>query len=205
MSLYTGYIQGLPVPSQCTGVRGSWVIDWGNMYMEVWLGDWLIEALCACTVGRGWKAQSPGSRLINCSAVLWLWGNKGNKASERVWSFDWSSLLLSHLQRADLAVAPLTITYLREKVVDFSKPFMSMGISILYRKPNTTNNGFFSFLNPMTPDIWVYILLAYLGVSCVLFVIARWVPDISWLLPDMPVCLCLLNFSESDIFCLFYL
>ena len=74
-------------------------------------------------------------------------------------------------------MAPLTITYMREKVVDFSKPFMGMGISILYRKPNTTNAGFFSFLNPMTPDIWLYILLAYLGVSCVLFVIARYVPD----------------------------
>ncbi|KAK0131484.1 Glutamate receptor ionotropic, kainate 3 [Merluccius polli] len=83
---------------------------------------------------------------------------------------------LSPHQRADLAVAPLTITYMREKVVDFSKPFMGMGISILYRKPNTTNSGFFSFLNPMTPDIWVYILLAYLGVSCVLFVIARFSP-----------------------------
>lgn len=78
-----------------------------------------------------------------------------------------------HFQRADLAVAPLTITYMREKFIDFSKPFMNTGISILYRKPNSTNNGFFSFLNPMTPDIWVYILLAYLGVSCVLFVIAR--------------------------------
>lgn len=76
-------------------------------------------------------------------------------------------------QRADLAVAPLTITYMREKAIDFTKPFMNTGISILYRKPNATKNGFFSFLNPMTPDIWVYILLAYLGVSCVLFVIAR--------------------------------
>ncbi|XP_028986320.1 glutamate receptor ionotropic, kainate 3 [Betta splendens] len=82
--------------------------------------------------------------------------------------------LIEH--RADLAVAPLTITYMRERFIDFSKPFMSMGISILYRKPNTTSNGFFSFLNPMTPDIWVYILLAYLGVSCVLFVIARFSP-----------------------------
>uniref|UniRef100_A0A673XJ43 Glutamate receptor n=1 Tax=Salmo trutta TaxID=8032 RepID=A0A673XJ43_SALTR len=89
----------------------------------------------------------------------------------------WNGMIKELMEhRADLAVAPLTITYLREKVVDFSKPFMSMGISILYRKPNTTNNGFFSFLNPMTPDIWVYILLAYLGVSCVLFVIARFSP-----------------------------
>uniref|UniRef100_A0A3P9ACM9 Glutamate receptor n=1 Tax=Esox lucius TaxID=8010 RepID=A0A3P9ACM9_ESOLU len=89
----------------------------------------------------------------------------------------WNGMIKELMEhRADLAVAPLTITYLREKVIDFSKPFMSMGISILYRKPNTTNNGFFSFLNPMTPDIWVYILLAYLGVSCVLFVIARFSP-----------------------------
>ncbi|XP_062393788.1 glutamate receptor ionotropic, kainate 2 [Sardina pilchardus] len=86
------------------------------------------------------------------------------------------SLVITTILKADLAVAPLTITYLREKVVDFSKPFLNMGISILYRKPNNTNNGFFSFLNPMTPDIWVYILLAYLGVSCVLFVIARFSP-----------------------------
>jgi ionotropic kainate glutamate receptor 2 len=82
---------------------------------------------------------------------------------------------LPHLssQKADLAVAPLAITYVREKVIDFSKPFMTLGISILYRKPNGTNPGVFSFLNPLSPDIWMYILLAYLGVSCVLFVIAR--------------------------------
>uniref|UniRef100_A0A674GW54 Glutamate receptor n=1 Tax=Taeniopygia guttata TaxID=59729 RepID=A0A674GW54_TAEGU len=78
--------------------------------------------------------------------------------------------------KADLAVAPLAITYVREKVIDFSKPFMTLGISILYRKPNGTNPGVFSFLNPLSPDIWMYILLAYLGVSCVLFVIARFSP-----------------------------
>ncbi|XP_074538983.1 glutamate receptor ionotropic, kainate 3 [Halichoeres trimaculatus] len=89
----------------------------------------------------------------------------------------WNGMIRELIEhRADLAVAPLTITYMREKVIDFSKPFMSMGISIIYRRPNATNSGFFSFLNPMTPDIWVYILLAYLGVSCVLFVIARFSP-----------------------------
>ena len=70
-------------------------------------------------------------------------------------------------------MAPLTISYVREKVIDFSKPYMTLGISILYRKPNGTNPGVFSFLNPLSPDIWLYILLACLGVSCVLFVIAR--------------------------------
>uniref|UniRef100_A0A3Q3DTP0 Glutamate receptor n=1 Tax=Hippocampus comes TaxID=109280 RepID=A0A3Q3DTP0_HIPCM len=89
----------------------------------------------------------------------------------------WNGMIRELVEhRADLAVAPLTITYMRDKAVDFTKPFMNMGISILYRKPNVTNNGFFSFLSPMTPDIWIYILLAYLGVSCVLFVIARFSP-----------------------------
>uniref|UniRef100_A0A8C3QW75 Glutamate receptor n=1 Tax=Cyanoderma ruficeps TaxID=181631 RepID=A0A8C3QW75_9PASS len=85
--------------------------------------------------------------------------------------------LIDH--KADLAVAPLTITHVREKAIDFSKPFMTLGVSILYRKPNGTNPSVFSFLNPLSPDIWMYILLAYLGVSCVLFVIVS-VPGGSW-------------------------
>ncbi|XP_064413496.1 glutamate receptor ionotropic, kainate 1 [Latimeria chalumnae] len=90
---------------------------------------------------------------------------------------EWNGMvreLIDH--KADLAVAPLTITYVREKVIDFSKPFLTLGISILYRKPNGTNPGVFSFLNPLSPDIWMYVLLACLGVSCVLFVIARFTP-----------------------------
>uniref|UniRef100_UPI00398E5901 glutamate receptor ionotropic, kainate 1 isoform X2 n=1 Tax=Pristiophorus japonicus TaxID=55135 RepID=UPI00398E5901 len=90
---------------------------------------------------------------------------------------EWNGMvgeLIDH--KVDLAVAPLTITYVREKVIDFSKPFMTLGISILYRKPNGTNPGVFSFLNPLSPDIWMYVLLACLGVSCVLFVIARFTP-----------------------------
>ncbi|MBN3272750.1 GRIK2 protein, partial [Polyodon spathula] len=98
-------------------------------------------------------------------------------AQEDTNSGQWNGMvkeLMDH--KADLAVAPLAITYAREKVIDFSKPFMTLGISILYRKPNGTNPGVFSFLNPLSPDIWMYILLAYLGVSCVLFVIARFSP-----------------------------
>lgn len=41
--------------------------------------------------------------------------------------------LFSVEQKADLAVAAFTITSEREKVIDFSKPFMTLGISILYR------------------------------------------------------------------------
>jgi hypothetical protein len=56
---------------------------------------------------------------------------------------------------ADLAVAPLTITSERERVVDFSKPFMSLGISIMIKKPVRYSPGFLSFLNPISKEIWV--------------------------------------------------
>jgi len=36
-------------------------------------------------------------------------------------------------QEADLAIAPLTITADREQVIDFSKPFLSLGISIMIK------------------------------------------------------------------------
>ncbi|XP_048850130.1 glutamate receptor ionotropic, kainate 5-like isoform X1 [Brienomyrus brachyistius] len=79
-------------------------------------------------------------------------------------------------RKADLAVAAFTITSEREKVIDFSKPFMSLGISILYRVHPGRKPGYFSFLDPFSPAVWLFMLLAYLAVSCVLFLAARMSP-----------------------------
>ncbi|KAK1151810.1 glutamate receptor ionotropic, kainate 5 isoform X1, partial [Acipenser oxyrinchus oxyrinchus] len=79
-------------------------------------------------------------------------------------------------RKADLAVAGFTITAEREKVIDFSKPFMTLGISILYRMHMGRKPGYFSFLDPFSPAVWLFMLLAYLAVSCVLFLAARLSP-----------------------------
>ncbi|NXB29831.1 GRIK5 protein, partial [Eulacestoma nigropectus] len=79
-------------------------------------------------------------------------------------------------RKADLAVAAFTITAEREKVIDFSKPFMTLGISILYRVHMGRKPGYFSFLDPFSPAVWLFMLLAYLAVSCVLFLAARLSP-----------------------------
>uniref|UniRef100_A0A673Z0F6 Glutamate receptor n=1 Tax=Salmo trutta TaxID=8032 RepID=A0A673Z0F6_SALTR len=79
-------------------------------------------------------------------------------------------------RKADLAVAGLTITAEREKVIDFSKPFMTLGISIMYRVHLGRRPGYFSFLDPFSPGVWLFMLLAYLAVSCVLFLVARLTP-----------------------------
>ncbi|XP_042864658.1 glutamate receptor ionotropic, kainate 2-like isoform X3 [Penaeus japonicus] len=79
-------------------------------------------------------------------------------------------------QKADLAIGDLTITYEREHAVDFTMPWMNLGISILYRKPTRKPPNLFSFLSPLSLDVWLYMATAYLGVSLLLFVLARLSP-----------------------------
>nr|CAH7752042.1 unnamed protein product [Callosobruchus chinensis] len=90
---------------------------------------------------------------------------------------EWDGLIRELLdQKADMAVADLTITYDREQAVDFTMPFMNLGISILYRKPIKQPPNLFSFLSPLSLDVWIYMATAYLGVSVLLFVLARFTP-----------------------------
>ncbi|KAF4521436.1 hypothetical protein B566_EDAN010593 [Ephemera danica] len=90
---------------------------------------------------------------------------------------EWNGMMKELLdQRADLAIADLTITYDREQAVDFTMPFMNLGISILYRKPIKQPPNLFSFLSPLSLDVWIYMATAYLGVSVLLFILARFTP-----------------------------
>ena len=61
----------------------------------------------------------------------------------------WIIVLL--LQKADLAIPDLSITYEREKAVDFSNPFMTLGISVLYRKPKKKRSWTFLLHVPSLP------------------------------------------------------
>ncbi|XP_014247014.1 glutamate receptor ionotropic, kainate 2-like [Cimex lectularius] len=76
-------------------------------------------------------------------------------------------------RRADLAIADITITREREQDVDFTMPFMNLGISILYKKPKKAPPSTFSFLSPFSTEVWAYMMSAYFGVSLLLFIIGR--------------------------------
>ncbi|XP_066583370.1 glutamate receptor ionotropic, kainate 2-like [Prorops nasuta] len=89
----------------------------------------------------------------------------------------WNGLikrLLDH--KADLAICDFTITYERQKIVDFTMPFMNLGISILFRKAEQKEPNLFSFLSPLSTDVWMYMATAYLAVSIMLFIQARMAP-----------------------------
>ena len=66
-------------------------------------------------------------------------------------------------KKADLAVAGLTISYQREQVIDFTIPFLNLGISILYKRPQKKTPELFAFLSPLSVELWIYMSAAYLG------------------------------------------
>nr|XP_023024797.1 glutamate receptor ionotropic, kainate 2-like [Leptinotarsa decemlineata]XP_023024798.1 glutamate receptor ionotropic, kainate 2-like [Leptinotarsa decemlineata] len=76
-------------------------------------------------------------------------------------------------ETADLAICDLTITMEREAVVDFTVPFMMLGISILYQKPKKAPPSFFSFADPFAFEVWELLMVAWIGVSLILFVVGR--------------------------------
>lgn len=57
------------------------------------------------------------------------------------------------------------MTSSRRQAVDFTPPFMTLGISILFSKPPTPPTDLFSFLSPFSLDVWIYMGSAYLFIS----------------------------------------
>ncbi|GLV33810.1 uncharacterized protein CBL_11303 [Carabus blaptoides fortunei] len=90
---------------------------------------------------------------------------------------EWNGIVRQLMdKKADLAVGSMTINYARESVIDFTKPFMNLGISILFKVPTSHPTRLFSFMNPLAVDIWLYVLAAYMLVSLTMFVVARFSP-----------------------------
>lgn len=82
---------------------------------------------------------------------------------------------------ADLAVAPLTLTAVRELSVDMSTPFMQTGIGFILRKDFEDSS--FSLLSPFSTIMWVCILIAFLLTGLCIFLVGRISPT-EWAEPD---------------------
>ncbi|CAF0932273.1 unnamed protein product [Adineta steineri] len=94
----------------------------------------------------------------------------GNEIEKGVWDGMIGALVN---RAADLSIASLTINGAREKAVDFSKPFIDLGISIMIRKPEKQKPGVFSFMAPLSKEIWICVIVSYLLVSAILFFVSR--------------------------------
>ena len=59
------------------------------------------------------------------------------------------------------------------KVVDFSMPFLDLGISILFVKAPEKSVNLFAFLLPLSQNVWLLMIFAGFAVSVVMYGIAK--------------------------------
>ncbi|KAH8292071.1 hypothetical protein KR054_004432 [Drosophila jambulina] len=79
--------------------------------------------------------------------------------------------------RADLAITDLTITSEREEAIDFTIPFMNLGIAILYLKPQKATPELFTFMDPFSEEVWWFLGASFLGVALSFFILGRLSPS----------------------------
>ncbi|XP_068908898.1 glutamate receptor ionotropic, kainate 2-like [Tenebrio molitor] len=148
-----------PYLSRKAGVDGS--VMSGNSAFEGYGMD-LIDGIC---------------KLYECNYEFELvpdnnYGKYDPKTKE------WNGLIRHLLDRkADLAICDLTTTYERRKAVDFTNPFMTLGISILYAKIVKEPPELLAFTNPLSLDVWLYMVTAYMVISMIIFLVARLNPN----------------------------
>ena len=81
------------------------------------------------------------------------------------------------LKKADMAVCDLTITSERITAVDFTIPFMNLGIGILaYKPPQDSPDWYFSFFSIQSLGVWAIISTGYIGASLLIYLMSRMPP-----------------------------
>ena len=110
------------------------------------------------------------ARIIGINFTLSVVTGYGSKADDGKWTGMVGEILEG---RADMAIADLTINSDRERVVDFSMPFLELGISILFVAAPSKSIDLFSFMAPFSPAVWLLMLAGGVAVSLGLFLISR--------------------------------
>ncbi|XP_022124667.2 glutamate receptor ionotropic, kainate 2 [Pieris rapae] len=103
----------------------------------------------------------------------------GNYGSRNKTTGQWNGMMhrLMTDPGIDFAITDLTITAEREEAVDFTTPFMNLGIAIMFRRPQPPAPALLAFLLPFSNGVWLCVALAYLGTSLVLYAVGRLCPD----------------------------
>ncbi|XP_037961200.1 glutamate receptor ionotropic, kainate 2 [Teleopsis dalmanni] len=87
---------------------------------------------------------------------------------------EWDGIIRKLIDHhAQIGVCDLTITQTRREVVDFTVPFMQLGISILYYNTPPEPKNLFAFLEPFDIDVWIYMMVTQLVMTLLFVFMAR--------------------------------
>ncbi|CAH2047187.1 unnamed protein product, partial [Iphiclides podalirius] len=86
----------------------------------------------------------------------------------------WNGMALQLMEdKADFAICDFTITSVRQSAIDFSTPFMTLGIGILYKTPSKQPPEMFSFMAVFSKEVWYYMVLVQLGLGVIMIFVGR--------------------------------
>ncbi|XP_061665317.1 probable glutamate receptor [Syngnathoides biaculeatus] len=109
---------------------------------------------------------------------------KDNRYGAMDSSGNWNGMVGEVIRgEADLAVAPLTLTAVREQYVDMTTPFMQTGIGFILHRDVACDESSFSLLAPFSTEMWVGIFIAFLLTGICIFLVGRLSPT-EWAGPD---------------------
>ncbi|EDW03471.1 glutamate receptor ionotropic, kainate 2 [Drosophila grimshawi] len=78
---------------------------------------------------------------------------------------------------AHMGICDLTITQARRTAVDFTVPFMQLGVSILAYKSPHKEKELHAYLKPFGGEVWIWILISVFAMSFLKVIIARIAKD----------------------------
>ena len=111
----------------------------------------------------------------------YIWKGTGgwfhNAFYESWWVLKIKCINLIRLQTLDSYACKIfstRLTILYRLDINLVPPLSTSGVSILFKKPMKKPPNLFSFMSPLSLDVWIYMATAYLGVSVLLFILARY-------------------------------
>lgn len=74
-----------------------------------------------------------------------------------------------------MAVAAFTISSLRQEVIDFTIPYIDLGLTVIMKKKES-EKGLLAFMDPFTNDVWFLLFLSTMYVGLVLTICSKLSP-----------------------------
>lgn len=100
----------------------------------------------------------------------------GNYGSQDSISKEWNGMVKELLKgRAHVAVASFTISSERQKVIDFTQPYIDLGLTVLVKSVNDEVD-FFTFIKPFHHDLWLMIALTTFLIGVLLWFFSTFSP-----------------------------
>ncbi|RWS10335.1 glutamate receptor-like protein, partial [Dinothrombium tinctorium] len=112
---------------------------------------------------------------LNVTYTIKLVNDSRYGAIDRNSSTGWNGMVHELINGdADVAIAPLTITESRARVLEFTTPFMTTGLGAIIKRMPQSTSGFLMIFAPLSFGVWLSVIAVYLLFAAILYLISTY-------------------------------